>query len=79
MVMISLKKTAPPCSYSGAYAAYDVLKDVVKVGSLLPKTSRLSDGENNHELKDINNKTISICIAVRGTFRKNLNKWAESQ
>jgi hypothetical protein len=77
--VIKLKKTAPPCSYSGAFAAYDVLKDGIKVGELFPKTSRLCDGGPYHELRDLENHAVCLPVAVRGPFRKTLNEWGESQ
>lgn len=77
--MIKLKKTAPPCSYSGAFASYDVLKEGIKIGELVPKTSRLIDSGPYHILIDLNGEKVNIIVAVRGTFRKTLNAWGEKQ
>ena len=77
--MITLRKTKAPDSYSGAFASYDVLKNGIKIGELIPRTSRLKDVDPYHELRNLNGKSVNLPVAVRGPFRKMLNNWAENE
>jgi hypothetical protein len=75
-VEITLKKTGSPSSYSGAFAPYDVYRNGILVGELLPRTSRLVDSGPYHEFITLNkNVPPTPSVSTRGVFRRHLNEY----